>query len=279
VSALPAAGRWAGPPSLAHPPQRGWHGKEWSAEFLGTFVLVLGGLSAVCLDFGQGSPVPHLIPSPSLRLLLTGLLFAGTGSLVAISPPGRLSGAHINPCVTIAFWAGGHVSRDDLFGYLGCQFAGAVAGDLAVHWLWGPIGLSVKDGLTVPQSGVTPLQAIGIEALMTGILVLAIFSCISFTRTAHLTPLVLWVVIALLVWKGAPYTDCSLNPARSLGPAVVTGDYHLLWIYFVGPPAGALLAAWLYLALARGHRPLTAKLYHDARFRSVLGSRLPSRLP
>ncbi|MHB8314049.1 MAG: aquaporin, partial [Candidatus Dormibacteria bacterium] len=138
MSAVPAAGRGAGPPSLAHPPQRGWHLREWSAEFWGTFALVLGGLSAVCLDFGQGSPVPHLIPSASLRLLLTGLLFAGTGSLVAISPPGRLSGAHINPCVTIAFWAGGHVSRDDLFGYLGCQFAGAVAGDLAVHWLWGP---------------------------------------------------------------------------------------------------------------------------------------------
>ena len=271
------AGAWSGPPSLAHPPERGWHFPEWSAEFLGTFVLVLGGLSAVCLDFGQGSPVPHLIPSPSLRLLITGLLFAGTGSLVAISPPGRLSGAHVNPCVTLAFWAGGHVSRDDLLGYLGGQFAGALAGDLALHLLWGPIALSVQDGLTAPQPGVSPLAAVGIEALMTGILVLAIFSCISFTRTARFTPLVLWIVIALLVWKGAPYTDCSLNPARSLGPAIVIGDYHLLWVYFVGPPLGALLAAGLFLAVSGRHHPLTAKLYHDVRFRSVLGTRLQTR--
>ncbi|MHB8322978.1 MAG: MIP/aquaporin family protein [Candidatus Dormibacteria bacterium] len=272
-----AAGGWVGPPSLAHPPERGWHFPEWSAEFLGTFVLVLGGLSAICLDFGQGSPMPHLVPSASLRLLITGLLFAGTGSLVAISPPGRLSGAHVNPCVTLAFFVGGHVSWGDLVGYLGGQFAGAAAGALALHLLWGPIALSVKDGLTAPQSGVTPLAAVGIEALMTGVLVLAIFSCTSFTRSARFTPLVLWIVIALLVWRGAPYTDCSLNPARSLGPALVFGSYQLLWVYLVGPPLGAVAAAGLFLTVSGRRHPLTAKLFHDARFRSVLATRLPSR--
>ena len=101
------------------------------AEGLGTSILVLGGLSAVCLNFGSGSPMLHLLPSESVRLLFTGLLFAGTGSLVAISPFGRLSGAHLNPSVTIAFWSSGHVSRSDLLGYLGSQILGALVG--AVH--------------------------------------------------------------------------------------------------------------------------------------------------
>jgi aquaporin Z len=272
---LGAIWRRCQPPTLARPAQAGWHLPEWSAEFLGTFLLVLGGLSAVCLDFGHGSPIPHLVPSTSLRLLITGLLFAGSGSLIAITPFGRLSGAHINPCVTLAFFLGGHISWGDLLGYWGGQFAGAVAGDLALRLAWGGIAVSVKDGLTSPAPGVSAAQAIGVEALMTAILVLAIFACTSWPRTARFTPLVLWIVIALLVWKGAPYTDCSLNPARSLGPAVVFGSYRVLWIYFLGPPLGAAVAALAYLQLASGRHPLTAKLYHDFRFRSVLGEGLP----
>lgn len=279
-----AAGRWlrsawrtAQAPSLQRPPAGGWHLPEWGAECLGTFLLVLGGLSAVCLDFGRGSPIPTLIPSISLRLLMTGLLFAGCGSLVAVTRFGRLSGAHINPSVTLAFWVGGHISRWDLLGYWLGQFVGAVLGDLALRLVWGGVAVSVQDGLTRPQHGVSPAAAIGIEALMTGILVVAIFFCTSWSRSARYTPVVLWIVIALLVWQGAPYTDCSLNPARSLGPAVVVGDYHLLWVYFVGPPLGAVLAAFAFLKVGRGRHPLTAKIYHDIRFRSVLGGSLQAK--
>lgn len=84
------------------PPQPGLHLAEWSCELLGTALLLLGGSSAVCLDFGPHSPLRGL--GSSVRLLLTGLLFAGTGSLLAISPLGRRSGAHLNPVVTLAFW-------------------------------------------------------------------------------------------------------------------------------------------------------------------------------
>ncbi len=266
-----------GPPALASPPEEGWHPLEWAAELLGTFALVLGGLSAVCLDFGSGSPIPRLIPSASLRLLLTGLLFAGTGSLVAISPLGRRSGAHLNPCVTLAFWVSGHVSRSDLLGYITAQLAGALLGALALALAWGRVAASLKDGLTQPQPGVGTPQAIAIEALMTAVLVLTLFTFTSFRRLVRLTPLGLWVVIALLVWRGAPYTGCSLNPARSLGPALVAGDLHQLFVYLVGPPLGAVLAAGLFRRLPGGVRPLTAKLFHDPRFRSVLGSDLPHR--
>ena len=266
-----------GSPSLKNPPREGWHWCEWGAESFGTGILVLGGLSAVCLDFGTGSPVLHLIPSASLRLLITGLLFAGTGSLVAISPWGRLSGAHLNPCVTLAFWTSGHVSRSDLLGYWGAQFFGALVGVAVLRLVWGNVAASVKDGLTSLHPGVSAPAAVGIEALMTAILILAIFGLTSSARTARWTPLVIWIVIALLVWRGAPYTGCSLNPARSLGPAVISGTYDGLWVYLVGPPLGAASCAWLFVRARSGRRPVTAKLFHDANYRSVLGNSLRVR--
>ncbi|HVB14479.1 MAG TPA: aquaporin [Candidatus Dormibacteraeota bacterium] len=265
------------PPSLGHPPRNGWHWREWAAEGLGTGLLALGGLSAVCLDFGTGSPMLHLVPSSSIRLLITGLLFAGTGSLVAISPLGRLSGAHLNPAVTLAFWTSGHVSRSDLLGYLGSQFTGALVGVTVLRLAWGRVAISLQDGRTSPHPGVTPAAAVGIEALLTAVLVLAIFAFTSSARTARLTPLALWIVIALLVWRGAPYTGCSMNPARSLAPAVISGDFSSLWIYLVGPPLGALVAAWVFVKAPLGLRPVTAKLYHDAAYPSVLGTSLRVR--
>ncbi|MGL4621061.1 MAG: aquaporin, partial [Chroococcidiopsis sp.] len=87
------------------------HWQEYTAELLGTAFNVFVGLSAVVFNMGKGSPMEHLIPNHSLRLLLTGLCFAGSGSLVAISPLGKLSGAHINPSVSLAFWIQGKMHQ------------------------------------------------------------------------------------------------------------------------------------------------------------------------
>ena len=255
-------------------PIAGIHPAEWGSELLGTACLILGGLSAVCLDFGRGTPLPHLLPSASWRLLLTGLLFGGTGSLIAVTPVGRRSGAHLNPCVTLAFFVTGHVHRDDLLGYALAQVGGAAAAAVLVARLWGGAARSVADGVTRPGPGTGALAAVGIEALMTAILVATILLCVSHRRSVRWTPLAVWVVVALLVRFGAPYTGTSLNPARSLGPALVAGQLGGLWIYWVGPPAGALAAVALFRLLGRGRRPLTAKLFHDVRYPSVLRSRL-----
>lgn len=251
------------------------HVLEWACELLGTATLVLGGLSAVVLDFATRSPVARAIPSHSVRLLLTGALFAGTGALVTISPVGRRSGAHLNPAVTLAFWCEGHLRLGDLFGYVIAQCTGSIAGVEALRLLWGGWARSVNDGLTSPGHGLGPLEAAGVEALMTAILVLTIFSFVSSPRSARWTPLGAWVVITVLVWQGAPYTGTSLNPARSLGPALWSGHWSAYWAYVVGPLAGALAADGLWLTTRR--MTLTAKLFHDPRYRSVLASALPAR--
>lgn len=193
----------AGAAALGRPPQGGWHFAEWFCELVGTAVLMLGGLSAICLDFGPGSSLASIIHSHSARLLITGLLFSGTGSLVAVSPLGRRSGAHLNPAVTVAFWWRGHVHHHDLAGYIGAQVAGALVGTALVRWWWGATATAINLGVTEPGHGVSPTAAAGIEAVMTAILVLSIFVMVSSEKSAHWTPLVVWIVVAVLVWQGA----------------------------------------------------------------------------
>lgn len=243
------------------------HWREWLAEAAGTALLVLGGFSAVTLDFGLHSPVASLVPSHSLRLLLTGALFAGSGSLVAISPLGRISGAHLNPVVSLAFWLNGKMHRHDVVAYMVAQCCGAIAGVAALRVAW-PDFATVGFGVARPGSFVPPVVAAMIEAGMTALLVLTILTFVSRMRTARWTPLAVWVVVTVLVWQGAPFTGTSLNPARSLGPAVVSGNFQNLWIYVVGPTTGSLLATFLAMT-AIGIRPVTAKLFHDSRYRSI----------
>lgn len=258
-----------------HDASGGVHWVEWSCELVGTALLVFGGLSAVTLDFGRGSFVPSTLPSVSARLALTGTLFASCGSLIAISPLGRRSGAHLNPAVTVAFWLRGHLHRHDLLGYVLSQFAGATVGVLLLRLAWSGMAASVHYGLTRPRSGLGPWMAAAIEAAMTALMIFTIFMFVSSARTAKWTPLAALVVIAVLVWKGAPYTGTSLNPARSFGPALVSGDWHDYWVYVIGPLAGAGLAVAAFAALPKV--TLTAKLFHDPRYRSVFASHLPAR--
>jgi aquaporin Z len=265
-------------PVQPHAPQGGFHPIEWSCELLGTALLLIGGLSAICLEFGPHSPIAPHLPSHSWRLLLTGLMFAGTGSLVAISPLGRRSGAHLNPVVTLAFWLRGNVHPHDLLGYSLSQFAGAILGTAVVGLVWGSTARAVTYGATLPGNGLDGLEAAVVEMLMTASLVLAILLMTSHPSSARWTPLVAWLLIAALVWQGAPYTGTSLNPARSLGPAMFGHQLGAYWIYVAGPVAGALLAAALHQILP-GDRPVTAKLFHDSSYRSTLGGTIPVSQP
>ena len=141
------------------------------------------------LDFGRSSPIAPHLPSHSARLLLTGLLFAGTGSLVAMSPIGRRSGAHLNPAVTLAFWTQRKVHLHDLAGYVSAQVLGRHRRRRPPAARVGQHRGSPAPRATQPGHGFTPLAAMGLEMLMTAALVLMIFLMTSSARTARWTPL------------------------------------------------------------------------------------------
>lgn len=135
---MPRAGEQTAAPA-AQPADAGFRWRIWSAEAAGTALLVLGALSSVAAVLGDASPVRDVVTSESGRLLLTGVLVGGCVSLIAVSPLGRLSGAHINPAVTLAFRVLGGVSGHDVLGYVGAQLAGALAGGIVFRLLWGGV--------------------------------------------------------------------------------------------------------------------------------------------
>ncbi len=246
------------------------HWPEYSAELLGTALLVFIGLSAVVFDFSPALPINHLLPDPSARRLLTGLIFAGTGSLVAISPLGKLSGAHINPAVSLAFWVHGKLHTLDLIGYIFSQFLGAIIGEYLLVITWGTFAQSVRNGMTLPGIGYPLWLVFVAELSLTFLLVLLIFTCVSSSRLMRWTPLMTWIVVATMVWLEAPISGTSLNPARSFGPALFSWFWQAQWLYFLAPPLGALCAVGVFRLLATGERDvLTGKLFHTPHYRSL----------
>jgi aquaporin Z len=236
--------------------------REYACEAAGTAFNVFVGLSAVVFDFGKGLWMEHWLPSTSLRLLLTGLLFAGSGSLFALSPLGKLSGAHINPSISLAFWLRGKMHPQDFVGYVSGQLVGGIFGALLLVWVWQDFARSVNDGMTLPGPGYPIWFVFAAEVAMTGALVLGIFAFVSSKRLMRWTPLMTWILVAAMVWIGAPISGTSLNPARSFGPALVHWFWQAQWIYWIAPPLGAALGVAVFGILAAERTVLTAKLFH-----------------
>ena len=233
--------------------------RRFLSEFIGTAALVLVGLSLVILMFGTGSPVARLIPSEDLRRLITGFLFGTTGACIVLSPVGKESGAHINPAVTLAFRLMGKLDLPTTLGYIGAQLAGAVAGAVPLL-LWGAMGRSVAFGATLPGPGLGDTTVLLGEVLTTFTMVALLIVFLGFRSIRSFTPAIFPPLYAIMVWAEAPISGTSTNPARSLGPAVVSGEWLGWWIYWVGPLAGMLLAVLACSFLAK--RIEVAKLYH-----------------
>jgi aquaporin Z len=225
----------------------GRRGRVFLAELVGTALFVLGALSSAALVRHAGSA----------RLALTGALVATVVSTIALSPVGRVSGAHLNPALTLAFRALGRVADRDLASYLPAQLLGALGGGLAFKALWGRAALAVGGGVTHPA--VSPGAGLALEAAMTALLVGVIVACVSSLRLARFAPVAIWPVLTVLIWLLSPDTGTSLNPARSAGPAVAFVDLRDLWLYVVGPCAGALVATLPWLARVRSPRSVVVR--------------------
>jgi aquaporin Z len=241
----------------------------YACEFLGTALMLFWGVTAVTFMWGSGSPVP-VIENATLRRLITGLLFAGGATAVVYSPIGQRSGGHINPAVTLAFWRLGKVEGRDVIGYIVAQFAGAMAGAAAAALVWGDLARSVQFAATAPGEGWTWAGALIAEALATFALVFTIFVCVNKPSIAARTGVIAGSLVALMVMIEAPISGTSVNPARSIAPALLVPVFRDQWIYFAGPIAGALMAAAAYRQ-RWGIATVCAKLYHTAAYPCPFG--------
>jgi aquaporin Z len=240
--------------------------KDWrvrwrlfASELAGTALLVLGGLSVVIVMFGDGSPMVRLLPNEVVRTVVTSFLFGTIGSTIAVSRIGKESGAHINPAVTFGFWLMRKLDARAAAGYTIAQLLGACVG--AVPLLaWGSMGRSVSFGATIPGPGYSQAVVVIGEVVTTFGLVATLCVFLGFRRLRRYTPFVIPFLYAAMVPLEAPISGTSTNPARSFGPALISGRWDGWWIYWIGPALGTMAAILVCGSFAR--RIEVAKLYH-----------------
>ena len=215
-----------------------YEGRRLFSELLGTFFLVLvavgGGM--VSARFG-GNAVPYgaKVVAPALMVAAV-ILFMGT-----------VSGAHLNPAVSVAFAARGDFPWKRVPAYVIAQFIGAA---LATLLLWALIGKQGSAGLTLPGSGISTTTAMLWELVLTAGLVSVILGTASGAQQiGTLAAIGVGSYIALAGLWGSPVSGASMNPARSLGPALVLGDWTSWWAYLVGPVAGGAIAVGIAYVL------------------------------
>jgi aquaporin Z len=208
--------------------------------------------------------------------VLIGVAFGAHAAAVALSQIGRRSGAHLNPAVTLGFALRGHTAGRDVVGYMLAQTAGATLAAGAFALTLHTWAKTVGWARTAPDPSLPPSAVVAIEAGLTCGLLLTVFLMVSSPRTARWTPAAVTGVLAGLIWAGAPRTGASMNPARTLGPDLVTTTFPVWWAYLVGPVAGAV-AAVLVFGLISDRQTLTAKLFHDPEYPSVHATALPAK--
>ena len=202
--------------------------KKFLAEFTATFALILFGTGSIIIDQEFSGVLGN-----------TGIALA-FGSIVAIMiyAFGALSGAHMNPAVSIAFSLSGHLDKKLLLHYLSAQLSGAIAASVTLHLLFTE---NKTLGLTTPSG--TEIQSFVLELILTFFLMLTIFRLIQQPdEKTHLNGLIIGGVIFLEALVAGPVCGASMNPFRSLSPAIVSGNFNHLWIYLSAPLCGALLA-------------------------------------
>ncbi|MGH9918831.1 MAG: MIP/aquaporin family protein, partial [Nitrososphaerales archaeon] len=155
-------------------------------------------------------------------------------------PVGRISGAHINPVVSLAFWFERTLPRRTLLLFVACQMLGATLGALPLL-AWGAMGRSLSYGATEPGPHGLALAFIG-EVVTTFFLIIFLLSFVGSRQLRQYTPGVFPPLYCVMVWLEAPWSGTSTNPARSLGPDLVALNAHQYWLYWAAPVLGTLLA-------------------------------------
>ena len=225
-----------------------------SAELIGTFWLVLGGCGSAVLA--------ATFPEVGIGLVGVSLAF-GLTVVTGAYALGPISGAHFNPAVSVGLWAGGRFPASQLLPYIAAQVVGGIAGAAVLYVIAsGQAGFSVADGFAAngyaehSPGGYSLPAAVVCEFVMTFMFLLIILGATHRQAPVGFAGLAVGVALTLIHLISIPVTNTSVNPARSTGPALFVGDWALaqLWLFWVVPIVGAVLAGFVYKALLEGRR-------------------------
>jgi aquaporin Z len=221
--------------------------KKLVAEFLGTFVLVLGGCGAAVLTAA--------FPSVGIGILGVALAFGLTVLTMAYAV-GHISGGHFNPAVSLGLWAGKRFPAGELLPYIVTQVVGAIAASGVLYLIaTGQTGFNIQTGRFAVNGygqyspgNYSLLAALITEVVLTFIFLIIILGSTDKRAPQGFAPIAIGLGLTLVHLVGIPVTNMSVNPARSTGPALFVGGAALgqLWLFWVAPIVGALLAGWVY---------------------------------
>lgn len=229
--------------------------QKLSAEFLGTFLLVFGGCGSAVLAAA--------FPQVGIGLLGVSLAF-GLSVLTMAFAVGHISGGHFNPAVTVGLFAAGRIPAKDIAPYIVAQLAGAIAGAAILYLIAsGKAGFDVSAGFASngyaerSPGGYTLIAALITEVVMTFFFLIVILGATDERAPKGLAPIAIGLALTLIHLVSIPVTNTSVNPARSLGPALFVGGLAVkqLWLFFVAPLVGALLAGAAHRSLLTEREP------------------------
>ncbi|MBT4881254.1 MAG: aquaporin [Flavobacteriales bacterium] len=205
--------------------------KKYWAELLGTYMLVFVGAGAIVIDSVTGGGVSHLGIGLTFGLVVMAMIYT----------IGDISGAHINPAVTIAFAVAKRFPKSEVFPYISFQVIGAILASATLYFLFPG---AVNMGQTLPLND-NWLQSFVLELILTFILMFVILNVSTGAKEKGITAaLAIGGVVAFEATFAGPICGASMNPARSIGPALFSGDLTHLWLYVVATTLGAILAVY-----------------------------------
>jgi aquaporin Z len=209
------------------------------------------------------SPVRHFVGSAVALRELMGLAIGATVIAIVVSPWGKRSGGHFNPALTLAFYRLGKMGLADALFYVVAQFIGAAGGVCIARYLLPHSvgGHAIRYAVTAPGVRGSALAFLG-ELMISFVLMSTILVASNRETLTRYTPYLVGFLYTAFIVVEAPLSGMSMNPARSLAPALHSSYWHALWTYFAAPTVGMLVAAEVFLRARGGVRPFCAKLHH-----------------
>ena len=235
--------------------------RDSGIELILTSILLFGVVTIVRWVIGP-SPISRAIPGIHAELWIVGAAVALLLAGLILSPPGRASGGHTNPAISLAMWRFGVFPGTGVIPYSIAQLLGSVFGVVAARLVWGHVVAEspVVYAALQPGQGWSTWQLFVVEALGMTVIAFVVGLCLAVPRLTSFVPWIVGSLVGLGIALLGTATGGSLNPARQFGPAVASGQTRFLWVYLLAPMFGAAIAAWLRGKIQRQRRVLTHRL-------------------